>query len=113
MGNLCNDNQKETSAFNEFLGCNNILVICAPSKFLSIVSRYNRKRPDQSYKLFTDIKSPSLAKADAVLVDNGMLGYYDFARSVKRYANKKTKFFILVDDKYITTLKINTTNKKK
>lgn len=110
MGNLCNDNSKETNAYQQFLACNNILVITLPSRFLGIVQKYNFKRPDQSYTMYTDLRSLALAKADAVLVDNSMPAYYEFAKYVKTYVNPKAKFFVLVDDKYITDLRVNSMN---
>jgi hypothetical protein len=113
MGNLCNDNSKETNAYQEFLLCNNILVITLPSKFLGIVQKYNAKKPEQKYRMYTDVKLLPVAKADAVLVDNTMPSYYEFAKYVKQYASKTAKFFVLVDNKYITELKINTHCKNK
>lgn len=110
MGNLCNDNSRETNAYNQFLACNNILVITLPSKFLGIVQKYNFKRPEQKYRLYTDVSLVPVAKADAILVDNSMQGYYEFAKYVKAYTNKTAKFFVLVDNKYITELRINSDN---
>jgi hypothetical protein len=110
MGNLCNDNSKETNAYQEFLSLTNILVVTLPSRFLGIISKYNPKRPDQKYRLYTDPKALNLAKAEAVLVDNSMPAYYEFAKYVKQFVNKDCKFFVLIDDKYITSLRINSMN---
>lgn len=110
MGNLCNDNSKETNAYQQFLLSNNILVITLPSRFLGIVQKYNSKRPNQSYTMYSDLRSLALAKADAVLVDNSMPAYYEFAKYVKAYVNPRAKFFVLVDDKYITDLRVNSMN---
>ena len=107
MSSLCNDNSKETNAYQEFLSYNNILVITLPSRFLGIVQKYNVKKPEQKYRLYTDVKLLPVAKANAVLVDNSMPSYYEFAKYVKQYTNKNTPFFVLVDNKYITELKIN------
>lgn len=111
MSGLCNDRSKETNAYQEFLNSNNVLVVTLPSMFLGIVTKYRNKKSEQSFRLYSDIQTLSNSKCDAVLIDNTMPCYYEFAKYVKRYLPNKVKFFVLVDNKYITDLKIPSTKR--
>lgn len=106
MSNLCNNKDKEISAYKKFLNANHVLVLALPSAFLGIVQKYKKKNSNQSFKLYTDFNTLLLEKYDAILVDNTMPEYYNFAKDIYRRFDKKPDVYVMIDGKYVTDMKI-------
>lgn len=114
MSNLCDKQTDSNNVYREFLANDNILVVTLPSKFLSIVQKYNRKNSNISFRLLIDISTLRNINVNAVLIDDDVPEYYEFAKDIKRRfdgINKKVKFYILKNNKYITDLKVNLKHK--